>query len=391
MLMPLIAGCTWSDYEDPALQELDLSLKGLAEMFAQLPIGSEQMQEVLTAVDCSSGNGYDEEYMMCDMLTNPGAGVRADESQTKAAGTYSRPMKTLIQEYLSSRTTTKSLFGSNNYKPAVERQMDAIAATSAQIYWPYSEDWDGETAPIITFDPGGDASVNVGYQLELNDAGERVVTEVVVTEEIARQRPVWVINNNEDSGYDSLEMLRRADPDWGKGGDIVVVTKSGATKASSDGITSLILKDFTMNRNYDSWFGGASEFFVKVGGIESFTATTEDEMRLYSPSVTDFMIVVKRKQLGEAIPFNALLISDWTEQLDNLAFMVLEDDGGTQEKWDFELTVKIQSKSYGVDVSIPMNIKDDIVWRGGLSRAYVEKYSGIKSRFGDIDLTLELI
>lgn len=385
--MPLVAGCTWTDMEDPALKDLDLTLQGFAEMFAALPIGAEQMEEVFSAVGCSADNGYDEEYMMCDLLTTPGAGVRADESQTRASLSYSRPLKTLIREYLSDRSATKSLSGGGRWKEAVERQMDAMAATAAQIYWPYSEDWDGVTAPVITFDPGGDATVNIGYVAETAPDGTRTVTQVTVTEQMARQRPVWVINNNEDCSYDSLEMLRRADPDWGKGGEIII-TKSTDASASTK---SLILRNFTMTRNYDSWFGGASEFFVKVGAVNGFKAQTEAEMRNYYPSVTDFMIVVRRKQLGEPVPFNALLVSDWTSQMDDLAFVVVEDDGGTQTKWDLELTVKIQSKSYGVDVSIPINSRDDIVWRGRLSRSYVEKYSGVNSRFGDINLTLELI
>ena len=47
----------------------------------------------------------------------------------------------------------------------------------------------------------------------------------------------------------------------------------------------------------DSWFAGASEFFVKIGSVEDFTAVTEAELQLYNPLVTDFMIVVKRNQV----------------------------------------------------------------------------------------------
>ena len=44
-----------------------------------------------------------------------------------------------------------------------------------------------------------------------------------------------------------------------------------------------------MRRNYDCWFAGASEFFFKVGSVEGFSASTEAELKLYNPQITDFM------------------------------------------------------------------------------------------------------
>ena len=359
-----------------------LTLQEVAQMFSELPIGTEQMQEVHDAVVCSSENGYDEEYMMTDLFINPGSGVRASAAQTKASGSYSRPLRTLIREHLSARHATKSGVGESM---GADEWISTLANSDAQIYWPYHDDWDGETLPIITFDPGGDISAGTGYEMYTLASGERAVRKVTVTEKVARERPVWVINTNSDSDYTSLELLRREHPEWGSGGD-VTVTKAGA---GSD-FRTLILKDFTMNRNFDSWFSGASEFWVKCGTVEGFTASTEAEMRLYTPTVTDFMIVVRRKQIGQPVPFNAVLVSDWTDQVEQFAFMILEDDGGTQSKWDFDITVKVQSKSYGVSVSLPINVKDDIVWRGGLTSRYFEKYAGQKERFGDVDLTFEL-
>ena len=51
----------------------------------------------------------------------------------------------------------------------------------------------------------------------------------------------------------------------------------------------------------------------------------------------------------------------------------------------------MKSKAYGIDIEIPLNSSDDIVWRGQLSRRYIEKYSGKTGHFGDVDLVLELI
>ena len=77
--------------------------------------------------------------------------------------------------------------------------------------------------------------------------------------------------------------------------------------------------------------------------------------------------------------------------LDNCAFMVTEDDGGTQTSWKCAATVKYNSKSYGFDIEMPLRSRDDIVWRGALTRSYIEKYAGTVGHFGDVDLVLELI
>lgn len=128
-----------------------------------------------------------------------------------------------------------------------------------------------------------------------------------------------------------------------------------------------------------------------MGSVENFTASTEAELKLYNPQITDFMLVVKRNQVGQRIPMNIMLVSQWTDQLDNIAFLLTEDDGGTRTEWKCSAVVKVKSKSYGFDVSLPFNSRDDIVWRGELSARYLEKYDGITSRFGDVDLTFSFL
>ena len=194
-------------------------------------------------------------------------------------------------------------------------------------------------------------------------------------------RPVWVINANDDALYKTVEMHRREDPSWGTGGGTL-------TKASDS--RTLYLRTFKSHRHYDSWFAGGSEFFVKCGSVEDFTASTDAELRLYNPSITDFMVVVPRKNVRETNEFNVVLVSDWTDQLESCAFLITEDDGGTQTSWKCSATVKYNSKAYGFEMQIPLNTRDDIVWRGQLSRRYVERYNGSVAHFGDVDVVLEL-
>jgi len=382
LLIPLLVFCACDKHPSDIPQDRhglpDIQPQDMAMMLSELPIGPEQLREVHEAVTSSATNGYDEEYLMRDLFLNPGAGVGSLAS--KSGNSFSQnPMRSLIEDYLRGKVATKG-----GGEEDVSSYIEELTDSGLQIYWPFSESWDGSEMPLMTFDPGTDSQSNEGYEVIVSEDGSRIVRKVIITEAMARKRPVWVVNSNDDSTYKTLELLRRDNPDWGQGGSVIV-------KSGSSDVKSLLMKDFVMKRHYDCWFRGASEFFVKCGCVENFTASTEAEMRLYSPSVTDFMVVVKRDQLGVNIPFNALLISEWTSQLESIAFLITEDDGGTRTSWKAETTVKVNSKSYGITVDLPMNVRDDIVWRGSITSRFMEKYNGVASHFGDVDITFEIL
>ena len=369
-----------------------ISLSEVSQILSSIPITQKQVREVYDAVTASSGNGYDEEYTMKNLFSAPGSGV--GDKATRTAGSYDQPLSRLIEEHVKSIAGTRSSVDMSVDRMGVDGFLQALEESDIQIYWPFSERHSSDRLPIITFDPEDGSEVNVGYRLIDNGDGFRHVEEVIVDEAMAEEYPVWVVNRNSDAGYSSLEMLRREDPDWGEGGGTIIVRPSCPetlkTRAEVP-VKSLILKDFTMNRSYDTWFAGASEFFVKTGSVEDFTASTEAELRLYSPTITDFLIVVKRSQIGEPLPFNAMLVSDWTGQMTHCAFMITEDDGGTITEWNCTALVRIASKSYGFEIKIPFNSRDDVVWRGQLSSRWLEANSNLVGHFGDVDLTFEVV
>lgn len=387
-----------------------IALEEVAQILSDIPLSYEQFNEVHSAVTSSSVNGYDEEYTMKDLFASPGAGV-GDRGNTRAGDGCKRPLRDMIDEYVRNSISTRSAEAIGDPDDFLSR----LKSSDMQIYWPYSDRWDGSQFPVITFDPEDGSSVNIGYKVSFEDDGSRRVEEVVVDEEMAQGRPVWVVNRNTDAAYTSLEMLRREDPEWGEGGGSIIVKPKQAgmpLKSGSPTYRMLVLKEFTMNRNYDSWFAGASEFFVKIASLDDFNASTEAELRLYNPLITDFMIVVKRSQVGIPQPFNVMLVSEMKRHLvehsddceggpecgddcrytfDEYAFMISEDDGGTREDWTCKGKVYIAGKSYGVEITIPLNTRDDIVWRGMLTGNSLERFNNKVNRFGDVDLKFEII
>lgn len=394
-LIPAMMGCQ----DTPDVQDIPdgsagapsyVKLEEVAEILAMIPFDRDQMDEVHQAVASSSGNGYDEEYTMKNLFACPGSGV--GDPQTKAGADYPEPLRDLIEDYVYSSTFTKSSSG----QMTPDEFITALMESDIQIYWPFSEEWDGETMPVVTFDPEDESDVNTGYRLMIDDDGFRQVKEVIVDEEMAAEVPVWVVNRNSDAGYATLEMLRREDPEWGEGGGNIIVRpgRSAQTK-TGDSYKVLVLRDFCAKRNFDTWFAGASEFFVKIGYLEDFTAMTEAEMRLYDPMITDFMIVVKRSQVGVPQNFNAVLMTGWHEGEDEddnkCALMITEDDGGTRTEWSTKAKVFVEGKSYGFEISIPLNSRDDVVWRGSVDYEWFDKLNGESASFGDVDLTFEVM
>ena len=354
------------------------SLSDVARMLSELPMEPEHLAEVHDAVSASSGNGYDEEYLLSDLFATPGADV-GDAAGTTKAGRYARPLRDLFADYLAGRYGTKA--GAAD----VEYYIRALSASDMQIYWPFSEDWDGQSPPVVTYDPGFGAESNFGYEIRFDADGAHVGDSLLVTETLAKHRPVWVINRNDDAAFTPLEFFTRAD-----------TTGTKATMDKTKGHEYILsIKDFKMLRNYDSWFAGASEFFVKSGAVDGFKATKEEDLRNYTPAVTDFMIVVRRKQVRTKVPFDALLLTDFTDQMDKIAFLVTEDDGGTTTSWKSSAVVKYNSKSYGFEVELPYKDKDDIVWRGQLTRNFFDELFNrgggtLTGRFGDVEITFVL-
>lgn len=357
--------------EETTSAEARVTLGDVARLLSSLPIAQGQLDEVHDAVGSSCGNGYDEEYMMRDLLRLPGAGV--GDPAGKAAGRhYEKPLRELLTEYLEAQEASRA----EGSIAEVQAYLDELESSDIQIYWPYSEDWDGSSLPVITWDPGYGAESNYGY--ELLRVGDRleVRDSVIVTEALAESRPVWVINRNDDSAFTPL--------------DFYVRSKSAPSPSASPSMRTLSIHSFKMLRHYDSWFGGASEFRIQCGAANGFKASTEAELKNYRPTVTDFTLVVRRKQLGQEIPLDALMMTDYSSAMEKMAFLVTEDDGGTRTNWKCSAVVKYNSRSYGFEIEIPYNEKDDIVWRGQLASTFFQSEDLVSARFGDVIITFAL-
>ena len=369
--IPFLGSCDDFSREDilsssaysPSSVTLAATPESVARLLSELPVSLEQVKEVFQAVNASSANGYDEEYTFRDILFCPGRGVGDSFSETRAEILSSGSLGGMLSDYAANFPWTRSA-----------GFIDELASSRLQIYWPYSENWDGESIPTITFRPEIERESNIGFYRETLPDGNVVVKELTIDEAYAVSHPVWVVNWNEDAGAITPQMLEKMNP-------------ATAPTRSSSNFKTLKLKEFKAHRQYDSWLSGGSEFYLKTGSLKAFTAEVVSDLKLYNPEITDLMIKVKRSQVGKAIRYNAILVSDWSGQLSECAFLIHEDDGGKMTTWKSAGTVKIKSKSYGFEVEIPYHRNDDIVWRGKLSSNYLTRFNGIAERMGDVSVT----
>ena len=163
------------DVDKHASDRASVPLSEVAQVLANIPLGTDQMSEVFGAVSSSAENGYDEEYMMYDLFGTPGAGVGDDRLPLSKAPVLSGvPLRDMIADYVKSQAATKSDSGIDDPSEWLER----LAESDVQIYWPFSESWDGEELPVITFDPEDDSDVNIGYRITEDSEGFRRIEEV---------------------------------------------------------------------------------------------------------------------------------------------------------------------------------------------------------------------
>ena len=129
---------------------------------------------------------------------------------------------------------------------------------------------DSASLAMKSSDPENGSEMNIAFERFLQPDGAWAVREISVDESYARKHPVWVINRNDDAGFVTPQMAEK----------LGMLARPSVSTRSYGAFKTLVLKEFKAHRNYDGWFSGGSEFFVKCGAIESFKARTDEEMGL---------------------------------------------------------------------------------------------------------------
>lgn len=226
------------------------------------------------------------------------------------------------------------LFNRSFSKIYVSQENDSTSSyltdNDIQIYWPYSENWDGVTIPVVTFAPL-DKNVTDIMAYKMNEYGK--IDSLIVNENYAKKYPVWVINKN-NIAYDNL-------PNFSKGevikNDIIYLQKSKSAKiiqATNDEplndstyVYSIYIGSMRAERQWDTWIAGGSEFMFRMVGSKKTITGVEGDYSMATVCAPAF----SRKDIDnkETKVLSSLINIDWGVRETLNGFALWEDDGGS--------------------------------------------------------------
>lgn len=340
----------------PLEERTDLS--AIASMLSNISINKDVCQEVHNAVNNAMYNGLEESYYFQEILGK-------SNKVTTRSGSISL-LGALIKDYSSSTRSADA--------DAVN--LDLLAESDVQIYWPYSEDWDGETLPVITYAPENeDQEWNYAYRKN----GDKIDT-IIVNEEYMEKNPVWIVNNS-DIAYEELPNFSQKQ--YTKNNVLFLSEASVNTKANKPSISTksvgepvytVYLGRFMSEKQYDKIWNGGSEFVIQMGAIEHMVIESIEQLTSTNPRITVVKVSRSRRDIRKrrwAIMKSAVLSSDWQPNENNVAFMIHEEDLGGKKYWDPELSVNIGAKSFGFKAKIPYGNGDDLIYQNIYDRPFV--------------------
>jgi len=187
--------CEFLDEDNTSRQEelstIDLvvrnNLEQTAKYFTELIDSEEYLHELSQFVKKSINFGLDEEVRLKELHETTSAKIISKEEKLNSL---------FIKRF-------QNDFSSNFKSKGLHEIFDFINCNNVQIYWPYSEYWNGYEFPVITYDPMTNAESNIGFKLINNPNSEISIETITVDEEYAKKHPVLIVNINRIK-YDDL-------------------------------------------------------------------------------------------------------------------------------------------------------------------------------------------
>ena len=349
-----------------------VDVESVAVLISKMGVDAPICEEIFTGVTENAEWGWDETFYLDYQWNRNTKGVE-----------MSSPFFQKLQDAIAHQTKGE---GS-------DLSMDQLLSQNVRIYWPYSDNWDGVTEPVITFCPDGyedlapneDISI-VGYRLTGPDGTPE---KVMVNEDYARKNPVWVIGMNgrkqtvatkaHDPGSDRMQdfQLKERIVDEGgpvgggngggnTGGNNGGGNNGGGNTGSGKGKTIYVWKlvSFKFLEQYDCWFLGGPDFHFEVA-YPIGPGMVGENMK-YEFSLT-------RGQKDQWINVNVPLNENWTEEQRSNYLYVCEEDVNPNIKFDCELSWNIDLASWlTFKGKISYAASDEVIFSGPRDRDYVQ-------------------
>lgn len=304
----------------------------------------EMVKEMKVNVERSLKKGGDEEVTFKEILSQtPAANYTRGVSGT-AGSKFAGKFASKLTEQLKQNPPS---LGTRSAAPA--EYMQQLEMDGVNLYWPYSEDWDGRTMPVIAISPEDDNQDKVlAYKLKETEEGFILDEELIVDEEYAKINPVWVINY--------AEVIDAP--------NIIDTPRDAGTNGSEVGkdIASVYLGSFKSTKQHDPWHKGGSEYYVEASS--PLHKEVNGKIEVINDNFFRTRITFTRKEIGAQTKRNfgygLPIVTQWQKELDKIAFFVFENDASLfNGNVDIDLSATWKGQTYGFKVKLPFGSGDD--------------------------------
>lgn len=336
----LTLSCSDIQTDKEKKQEEPLNSVDVFNAFTSIKIDSTVTKEVFSLVNQSIKKGLDENFYLKELWLK--------EPAVKVSSANGAPhLKNRLEQFFSKTVATKSC-----------NLVDLMENSNWVIYWPYSENWDGKTLPIITPVPEDiKQEWNYGYKISYSDTGTQIIEQVYVDDDFAYENPVWIIKEGFD--YNNLPNFNQGETSKNGLTFVMPYTKSG-----SDTIHVWTFHRAQVTKQYDSLFEGSSNFKLTI-------TYPIQEGSVNANTIHTFAFLRREIRNNEWKTLNLLLNSDWTEEQISNGLHIVETDGGVE----MEQTMVTKYKLFGVEYEITNKVKyqddDDFIDSQVYARTYV--------------------
>ncbi|MDR0612170.1 MAG: hypothetical protein LBG45_01570 [Dysgonamonadaceae bacterium] len=305
-----------------------VKMQTVAKLLTGLTTDQRIATEVRAGIERSLTYGLDEELRFTDIL-------QPRESKMLRSGDDNLLAES-VRNLLNGYNSTSGLRSSG-------KELETFLLNeNIQIYWPYSEDWDGKETPVITFDPGtGNADKVIAYRFVKLPDGTAAIDSFIVDEAYAMEHPVWVINKN-DIDYEDLPDFSNGE--YEKNGISYNIPKQGSLPSTqlrsatdANKVYELTLTKMKATQQHDDWVNGGSEFRVVC-----FFPTTQFGLAKTGIKHVDFT----RKEIkkGKEKDINYIFNYDWSEDQLHHQFKIWESDSGSSRDVEIKITTSYTPK-----------------------------------------------
>lgn len=241
------------------------------------------------------------------------------------------------------------------------KNVEVFDLNGIEIYWPYSDNWDGVSQPVVVLNTGDDnqyieADKTFAYRF-VQDGDDVDIETIIVDERYAEENPVWVINHSDVSLSDIVSL---------KTGNYEGTAYVPRKVADSDrtNVCELMANTIKSVKQHDDWLNGGSEYIIYW-----FFPYGEDQDKLKYNCTSQIKISRKEIKAGKARTINFVGNFDWAMAQRYNKLKVIEFDPGADINIPIKLSVEVKGVKLSIETKISINKNDERVMEYEIPRS----------------------